>query len=116
MEAAFHIVPFEFADLNLDESFISNAQEFARYVTRAFPRGDDVVAEYRRYTETTLSKLDEIYNGTSSYLNTLIRKGENHRIPQVVESQMQEAIKILEQGNNLIDIYKIMKNYLDTHL
>ena len=113
LEAAFHIVPFEFTDLNLDESLIFNAQEFARYVTRAFPRGDDVVAEYRRYTETTLSKLDEIYNGTSSYLNTLIRKGENDRIPQVVESQMQEAIKILEQGNNLINIYKIMKNYLE---
>jgi len=113
LEAAFHIVPFEFIDLNLDESLISNAQEFARYVTRAFPRGDNVVAEYRRYIETTLSKLEEIYNGTSSYLKTLIRKGENDRIPQVVESQMQEAIKILEQGNNLINIYKIMKNYLE---
>jgi len=113
LEAAFHIVPFEFTDLNLDESLILNAQEFVRWVTRAFPKGDDVLKEYQRYTESTLQKLDEIYNGTSSYLTTLIRKGENHRIPQVVESQSQEAIKILEQGNNMINIFKIMKNYLE---
>jgi len=113
LEAAFHIVPFEFTDLKLDESLISNAQEFVRWVTRAFPKGDDVLSEYQRYTDSTLQKLDEIYNGTKSYINTLIRKGENNRIPQVVENQSQEAFKVLEQGNSMINIFKIMKNYLE---
>ena len=113
LEAAFHIVPFEFTDLNLDETFIRNAQEFVRWVTRAFPKGDDVLLEYQRYTESTLQKLDEVYNGTNSYLNTLIRKQETHRISQVVENQSQEAVKILEQGNEMINIFKIMKNYLE---
>ena len=113
LEAAFHTIPFEFTDLKLDETLIRNAQEFVRWVTRAFPRGDEILKEYTRYINSTLQKLDEIYSGTESYLNTLIRKQESHRIPGVVESQSQEATKILDQGNNMINIFKIMKNYLE---
>ena len=43
-----------FTDFDIDEAFIRNAQEFANWTTKAFPRGDNVISEYRNYINNTL--------------------------------------------------------------
>ncbi len=113
MEAAFHEVPFEFTDFKIDESFIHNAQEFANWTTKAFPRGDKVITEYKNYIEKTLMKLNEIYEGTKSYIQTLVRKGESSRIESILQTQSGESQKVLNQGNGMVNIFKLMKDYLE---
>ncbi|MHA1674544.1 MAG: hypothetical protein ACTSYI_13075 [Promethearchaeota archaeon] len=113
MEAAFHEVPFEFTDFKIDESFIHNAQEFANWTTKAFPRGDKVITEYKNYIDKTLMKLNEIYEGTRSYIQTLVRKGESSRIESILQTQSSESQKVLNQGNGMVNIFKLMKDYLE---
>jgi proteasome lid subunit RPN8/RPN11 len=113
LEASYHEVPYEFTDYALDKEFIINAQEFVRWVTKAFPRGKEIISEYRRYVNQNVQKLDEIFMGTKNYIQTLNRKGEAARIPQVVEDQKNNAKKILDQGNSMVNIFRMMKNYLE---
>jgi proteasome lid subunit RPN8/RPN11 len=113
IEAAYHRIAYEFTDYALDEALIQNAQEFVGWVTKAFPREGDIVGEYERFVDTNINKLDQIYNGTQSYLQTLMKKHETHRIPSVLEIQIQEATKILEQGNYMVSIFRMMTAYLE---
>ena len=113
IEASFHEVPFEFTDFEIDEMFIHNAQEFANWTTKAFPRGENVVTEYRNYINSTLLKLNEIYEGTKSYIQTLIRKGESGRIESILQTQSGESQKVLNQGNGMVNIFRLMKDYLE---
>ncbi len=113
IEAAFHEVPFEFTDFAMDEQFVNNAQEFVQWVTKAFPRGDGLLTEYRNYIKNTVQKINEIFVGTQNYIQTLQRKGETARISGVIETQKDSAKKILQQGNAMIDIFRMMRNYLE---
>jgi proteasome lid subunit RPN8/RPN11 len=113
IEAAYHMIPFEFTDFKIDEAFIHNAQEFVGWVSKAFPRDDGVLTEYKKFIDTTLNKLDEIYSGTSSYVQTLVRKNESSRIASVVASQVEEASKVLEQGVSMVQIFRMMVPYLE---
>ncbi len=113
IEAAFHEVPFAFTDYAFDENLLSNAQEFVQWVTKAFPRGNAIIEDYRRYITNTWQKLIESYEGTASYIQTLRRKNDTSRISSVISSQSQEASKILDQGNAMINVFKMMKEYLE---
>jgi proteasome lid subunit RPN8/RPN11 len=113
LEASFHEVPFEFTDFEVDEVFINNAQEFVNWTTKAFPRGEAVVTEYKSYIDNTLKKLQEVYEGTRSYIQTLIRKGEQGRIEEVIQRQAGESQKVLNQGSAMVNIFNIMKGYLE---
>ncbi len=113
IEAAFHEVNFEFTDFQVDKSFVDNAQEFVQWVTKSFPKGENVISEYTKYVKNLLKKLSDIYDGTTRYIETLKRKGEGSRIQSVVESQALEATKILDSGNTMIDLFRMMKNNLE---
>ncbi|MHA1612212.1 MAG: hypothetical protein ACTSVZ_10960 [Promethearchaeota archaeon] len=113
MEAAFHEVPFVFTDFEIDETFIHNAQEFANWTTKAFPRGNKVITEYQNYIDNTLKKLNEIYEGTKSYIQTLIRKGESSRVESILQTQAGESQKVLNQGTGMVNIFRLMKDYLE---
>jgi proteasome lid subunit RPN8/RPN11 len=113
IEAAYHRVPFEFTDYALDEGLISNAQEFVGWVNKAFPREGQVIPEYEKFVEMNVNKLDQLLTGTRSYLSSLVKKHESHRISSVLEIQVQEATKILEQGNYMVTIFRMMIAYLE---
>jgi len=113
IEAAFHEIPIAFTDYPVDENFIANSQEFVNYVTKAFPRGTGVITDYQRFIDTTIMKLNEAYSGTKSYVQTLIRKNEASRIGEVVQTQAEQVAKILDQGSAMVNIFRMMKNYLE---
>ncbi len=113
LEAAYHQIPFEFSDYEMDEPFIENARDFVKWVTKAFPRGKSILSDYKQYIASTVKKIDEIYHGTLRYAETLKRKGEITRIPGVVSDQRANAEKILNQGKMMVNIFRLMKNYLE---
>jgi hypothetical protein len=113
IEANYHEIPFEFTDITLDPSLVRNAQEFVAWVTKAFPREEAVVAESKKFIDNSTAKLNELFTGTESYLRTLLRKNESFRFAQVLETQETEANKILEQGNTMVSIYRMMMPYLE---
>jgi proteasome lid subunit RPN8/RPN11 len=113
LEASYHEIPFAFSDYELNAALIGNAQEFVRWVTKAFPRGNQVIIEYTKYITNTIQKLEDIYQGTKKYIETLERQGEGSRIPSVIETQKENAKKLMDQGNTMISIFRLMKNYLE---
>jgi proteasome lid subunit RPN8/RPN11 len=113
MEAAYHRVPFTFTDFALDITFITNAQEFVGWVTKSFPRDKDIVNEYQKFVDLNITKLEQLYNGTRAYVQTLIKKNETHRISSVLEAQIVEATKMIDQGNNMMKVFRMMLTYLE---
>jgi proteasome lid subunit RPN8/RPN11 len=113
MQASYADLNYEFSDFPMDANFINNAQQFGTWVGKAFPRDDAVHTEYKKYIDNTIQKLDEIFNGTRSYIKTLIRKMESARIPEIIENQSQEAKKILESGQTMVAMFRMMIPYLE---
>jgi proteasome lid subunit RPN8/RPN11 len=113
IEGNFHEVKFEFTDLEHDENLIKNAQEFMGWVTKSFPRDDAFLAESKKFIQSTISKLQEIYTGTESYLKTLMRKNDTDRFAAVLEDQERDANKILDTGNTMVSVFRMMMPYLE---
>lgn len=111
--ANYHKIAFEFSDMPINETLVKNAQDFITWVTKAFPRDDKVVEEYRKYVDSVIVKLNDLLAGTQSYLITLTRKNESHRIPEILAQQENEAKKILETGGTMISVFRMMIPYLE---
>ncbi len=113
LESNYAEVNYTFTDFDLNKEFIKNAQEFCLWVSKAFPREDAVLTEYKDYIDKTLKKLDDIYNGTQSYIKTLKRKGEESRIPEVVDQQYKDSKEIIQKGTSMVQIFRMMPPYLE---
>lgn len=113
IEGNYDEIEYEFSDFKVDKLFIQNAQEFCIWTAYAFPRGDEFVTKYQKIFQDNIQKLTEIYNGTKNYVDTLKRKNENNRIPELVENQMKEARRIINHGNHLRRIINMLRKYLE---
>ena len=113
LESNYDEVEYQFSDFPLNQELITNAKEFCLWVAKAFPREDAVVTEYEEYINKTLSKLEDIYTGTKSYIETLHRKGEHSRIPEIVDKEKASAKSIIEKGSQMVQIFRMMPPYLE---
>lgn len=105
-------VDYEFADAEINEEFIKEAQQFAQDVARLLPP-KNFVEKTRDYLEKQLNKIREIYVGTESYVNTLVKKGDTSRIPGIIEMQMSEMDKILQPTLRDIELLKELMYYVE---
>lgn len=94
IEASYDTVDYEFSDAKITPAFIEEAKSVVADVTKLLPK-DDLVESTKANFEKQLAKITEIYDGTESYIKTLIKKGETSRIPNVIETQKQEVEKII---------------------
>jgi len=105
-------VPYEFSDAKIDEEFIEEAKYFVKSVTRLFPR-ENFYEKSKQNLEKELNKLEDIYSGTSSYITTLIREGKLDKIRNIVLSQYDELVKMIDSIDSDILLLKELVNYVE---
>ena len=113
IEAQYHQLPFVFDGFAIDENLIKNAQEFVGWVTKAFPAGDAILTEYKAYVDKKLAKLNDIYTGTDAFFLSLTRQGQTSKFMETLETQTKEAQRVLDEGNKMIEIFRLMETYLE---
>ena len=87
-------------------------QKFVVDVTMNLPKVN-LVESYDSNINGKINELKSLLQGTDEYLMTLSRKGEQSRIPEVLESQSQEIRKFAASTTSKLEYLKEFKDYLE---
>lgn len=112
IEASYHTVDYQIEGYDNMEQLVALTQKFIIDVTNFFPK-DNIFETYERFILEKINYLDSLLLGTEEYLATLIRKGETHRVSEVLENQSHEVRKYVAETFIKIENIKQFMNYLE---
>ncbi|MFX1276217.1 MAG: hypothetical protein ACFFBP_04615 [Promethearchaeota archaeon] len=97
---------------NSREEMIVQAQKLVIDITKHLP-SENIVETYEREIENAIQQLQASLLGTDEYLQTLIRKGESSRVPEVLEKQKTEIRNNVKNTNDKVEKLKNFTLYLE---
>jgi proteasome lid subunit RPN8/RPN11 len=112
IEASYEEVEFEFSDTKITPALIDEGKQFAGDVGRLLPKQNFAESSKASF-DKQISKIQEIYTGTESYVKTLIKKGEIDRIKGVIDSQKTEIEKIISPMEEDVKKLEEIMNYVE---
>lgn len=112
IEASYHTVDYKIEGYESLEQLISLTQKFIVDTTHLLPK-DNVPQTYEKIIDERIEELNSLLMGTDEYLSTLTRRGEKHRIPDVLENQSQEIHRFVEETNKKIGFIREFIEYLE---
>lgn len=111
-EASYHTAEYKIEGYESMEQLIRLTQKFIVDITNLFPK-EKVPQTYEKVVDERIEQLNSLLLGTEEYLTTLTRRGEKHRIPEVLENQNQEINRFIEETNKKIEFIKEFIGYLE---
>ena len=112
IQAAYHEVDYKIEGFESMEQLLIQIQKFIVDVTMNFPK-DNLVETYKKTVDSKIKELHSLLQGTDEYLQTLVRKGEQSRIPEVLENQKKEIRKYIAETFIKMGNLKEFKDYLE---
>jgi proteasome lid subunit RPN8/RPN11 len=112
IEASYHEVGYEIHGFDSKEQLVSKIQKFVIEVTNFFPK-DNIFETYDKFIKGKMSELESKIQGTTEYLVTLKRKGEENRITEVLENQKKDIRHFVAETFIEIENIKEFMNYLE---
>ena len=112
IEASYHPVDYVILGYDNEEQMANQAQKFIIEVTNFFPK-DNIFKTYKKFVTKRINELNSKLVGTEQYLQTLKRKGETERIPEVLQSQKKEIQKYVAETYIKIENIKEFMDYLE---
>jgi proteasome lid subunit RPN8/RPN11 len=112
IEASYHTVDYKIEGYDNVEQIVKQTQKFMIDVTNFFPK-DKILERYQNYVEEKLKKFQSLLLGTEEYLMTLVRKGESHRVSEVLNSQIHEIRRFVAETYIKIGSIKEFMDYLE---
>jgi hypothetical protein len=112
IEASYHTVDYVIQGYEDMNQLVKLTQKFVIDITNMFPH-KDVFATYEKFIIDKVNDLNSLIQGTQEYLDTLSRKGEGHRINEVLANQTKEIRKKVAETFIKIENIKQFMNYLE---
>jgi proteasome lid subunit RPN8/RPN11 len=112
LEASYHTVDYKIEGYESMEQLITTTQKFIIGITNFFPK-NKVQKTYEKFIDDRINQLNALILGTEEYLTTLTHRGENARIPEVLEKQNQEIRKFVAETFIKMEQIKEFTNYLE---
>ncbi|MFX0032718.1 MAG: Mov34/MPN/PAD-1 family protein [Promethearchaeota archaeon] len=112
IEASYHTIDYHIEGYDSMEQLIDLTKKFLIDVTNFFPK-DNLFETYEGLVTEKVRNLDSLLLGTEEYLATLVRKGESHRVSEVLDNQTREIRKFIAETYIKIDNIKQFMNYLE---
>jgi proteasome lid subunit RPN8/RPN11 len=112
IEASYHTVDYRIEGYESMEQLVNQTHKFIIDVTNYFPK-DNLFETYEKYIQDKLTKFKALLLGTEEYLTTLVRKGESHRVPEVLNNQVHEIRKFVAETYIKIANIKEFMDYLE---
>lgn len=108
----FYEVEYRIEGFENEEQMVRMAQKLVIDITNFFP-GEAIFETYEKFIKERLNELNSLLQGTEEYLNTLTRKGETHRIIEVLDNQTREIRRYVGETYIKIENIKLFMNYLE---
>jgi proteasome lid subunit RPN8/RPN11 len=112
IEASYHEVNFRIDGYDDLEHLVKQTQNFIANLTNFFPK-ESVIQTYEIFIDERINELNSMLLGTEEYLQTLMRKGESHRVNQVLGNQTIEIRKYVAETFIKIENIKQFMDYLE---
>jgi proteasome lid subunit RPN8/RPN11 len=112
IQASYHTVEYVITGYDNQEQIVPLAQKFLIDITNMFPKGN-IFKTYEKFITDRINELNSRLQGIEEYLNTLTRKGESHRVIEVLNSQTQDIRKFIAETFIKVENIKQFKNYLE---
>ena len=87
-------------------------QKFVIDITNFFPK-DNLFETYENFVNTRIAELNSKIVGTDEYLQTLVRQGQNSRVPEVLGNQQKDIRKYIAETFIKMESIKDFMNYLE---
>ena len=97
---------------NSNEEMVIQAQKLVIDVTKHLPQ-HNLLQTYEREIDNVIQQLQSQLLGTDEYLQTLVRKGESSRIPEVFERQKNDIKQSVDRTNEKVEKLKHFTRYLE---
>ncbi len=94
------------------EEMIVQAQKLVIDVTKYLPK-ENVIESYEREINNAIQQINSQILGTDEYLQTLARKGESSRVPDVLEKQKNEIKQNVKKTSVQVKKLKYFTRYLE---
>jgi len=112
IEASYHNVDYLIQGYEDMNQLVTLTQKFVIDITNMFPH-KEVFATYEKFIIDKINNLNSLIQGTQEYLDTLSRKGEGHRINEVLANQTRDIRKNVAETFIKIGTIKQFMNYLE---
>ncbi len=112
IQASYHEVDFTLQGFENQEQAVKQAQKFVVDVTNFFPK-ENLLETYQNFVQDRITQLNSKIMGTGEYLKTLVRKGESHRVSEVLESQKKDIRNYIAETFIKIENIKEYMDYLE---
>ncbi|MFX1396616.1 MAG: hypothetical protein ACFFAS_06170 [Promethearchaeota archaeon] len=112
IQASYSEVDFEIEGFESIEQMLVEMQKFVVDVTMNLPK-EEVVETYNDTVDKMINKLTAQVQGVDEYLQTLVRKGEQARVHEVLETQKKEIRKYIDDTSVRLDNIQEFREYLE---
>jgi proteasome lid subunit RPN8/RPN11 len=112
IQASYHTVEYIITGYDNQEQIAPLTQKFLIDITNMFPKGN-LFETYEKFITDRTNELNSRLQGIEEYLNTLTRKGESHRVIEVLNSQTQDIRKFVAETFIKVENIRQFKNYLE---
>ena len=108
----FYEVEYRIDGFEDKEQMLRTAQKLAIDITNFFS-GENVFEFYDKYISGRITELNSLLQGVEEYLDTLTRRGESHRIHEVLSNQTRDIRKFIAETFIKVESIREFTNYLE---
>lgn len=108
----FYEVEYRIDGFEDKEQMVRIAQNLAINITNFFS-GENVFEFYDKYISSRITELNSLLQGVEEYLETLTRRGESHRIHEVLSNQTRDIRKFIAETFIKVETIREFTNYLE---
>ncbi len=112
IQASYHTVEYVITGYENQEQIVPLTQKFLIDITNMFPK-TDIFETYEKFITDRINELNSKLQGIEEYLNTLTRKGESHRIMEVLNSQTRDIRKFIAETFIKVENIRQFRKYLE---
>ncbi len=112
VKASYHEAEYIIEGYDNMDQLVKLTQKFIIAVTNFFPK-ENLFETYEKFVKDQVNKLDSLIMGTEEYLQTLIRKGEQGRVKEVLKTQTQDIRRTIAETFIKIENIKDFMDYLE---
>ncbi|MBY9021390.1 MAG: hypothetical protein KGD67_10040 [Candidatus Lokiarchaeota archaeon] len=112
IQASYHTTDYVVNGFDSREQLVTLSQKFIIDITTMFPK-ENIFETYEKFVNDRINELNSLLQGVDEYLSTLTRKGESHRIHEVLTNQTRDIRKFIAETFIKVENIKQFMNYLE---
>ena len=112
IQASYHTVEYVITGYENQEQIVPLTHKFLIDITNMFPKAN-IFETYEKFITDRINELNSQLQGIEEYLNTLTRRGESHRIMEVLNSQTRDIRKFIAETFIKVENIRQFRKYLE---